>query len=153
MMFGMMCVMLFCAPVIGAWSSYVKKREPSKRVRYIGNGFCVAFVPLIFFGVFGKWILDETLISAAEAGDTATAELILRTGIDVNTKGDNTDATPLMYAASNGHTDTVKALLRHHPDLNHLGGFSPEGHSTALGLAIAHNHLDTARVLEAAGAK
>lgn len=145
--FGILCGMLFWGPVILAWIAYVRSGRPSRPVRYIGNGFFVAFVLLILGGC-GKMMLEGSLISAAFAGDTATVERLVRMGVDINYKDENWDYTPVMCAAANGNTETVKALLRYHPDLT----YKARGNTTAVGVAIEHDHPEIAHLLEEAAA-
>jgi len=49
---------------------------------------------------------------------------------------------------SKGHADTVKALLRHHPDLKHQGD-----RGTVLEMAFERQDATIVRLLKAAGAK
>ena len=51
------------------------------------------------------------LLHAARHGDTATVQTLLGKGVDIETK-DNRGRTALYLAATNGHKDTVKALLK-----------------------------------------
>ena len=146
--FGILCGLLFWGPVILLWLNYLKKGKPSKPLRYIGNGFFLAFIVLILGGC-GKMMLEGSLTSAAFEGDTATVERLINMGVDVNARDENWDYTPLMCAASNGHTETVKALLRHHPDLKYKT--RSHGNMTAVGVAIQNGHPDIVPLLEAAG--
>lgn len=73
------------------------------------------------------------LYTAAAAGNTALAKLLIERGADVNrgmikTKtGDLQNATPLNIASEYGHTDVVELLLAHQADTNLLrnDGVSP----------------------------
>jgi hypothetical protein len=128
--------------------------KPSESARAVVNRFCICCVAIIlvaiafnWYGAFNDRRQEDQLVSAARMGDTKTVERILRTGIAVDANSDETRFTPLMSAACEGHTDTVKALLRYHPDLNKPGDFG-----TALSLARTNHHPDTARILEDAGA-
>ena len=51
-----------------------------------------------------------TLHQAARDGDVDTVELLLSTGVDVNS-ADSEGATPLFLASLNGYTDIVELLL------------------------------------------
>ena len=57
---GILCGLLFWGSVILLWLSYLKKGKPPKLVRYIGNGFFIAFIILILGGC-GKMMLEESL--------------------------------------------------------------------------------------------
>jgi len=149
------CILVFCVPVILAWSRYLKEKNPPERVRRIGNiacccwlGFFLALIPITFCGIVGYNMLERQLISAASAGDTKTVERILRIGIDVDAAGEGS-YSPLMLAAEGGHTDTVKVVLRYHPYVNKAGSHG----DTALKLAQQHDHQDTIQVLKDAGAQ
>ena len=56
-------------------------------------------------------ILNQKLLRAAEAGDTAEVLSLIREGAGVNARGATYGNTPLMDAAARGYTDTVRALL------------------------------------------
>lgn len=56
-------------------------------------------------------ILNQKILRAAEAGDTAEVLSLIREGAGVNARGATYGNTPLMDAAARGYTDTVRALL------------------------------------------
>lgn len=68
------------------------------------------------YGVFGD---DGTnaLQQAAESGDTAVAELLIRAGANVNQPFKD-GRTPLWWAAKNGHTAMVELLIKSGADVN-----------------------------------
>src|SRR5437868_1089080 len=91
---------------------------PSKRVRIVGTGILVALVGalgLLFFRGLNMEKAQNEFIAAAGRGDTTEVERRIRLGADVNVVQDDTDYTPLLVAASGNYTDTVAAILRHHP--------------------------------------
>lgn len=59
----------------------------------------------------------SALEAAAAAGQEAAAQLLVRSGADVNLK-DNEGRTALFYAAENGQTALIRQLLRMNADIN-----------------------------------
>src|ERR1051325_7650005 len=57
------------------------------------------------------------LILAAQQGNAAVIEPLVKSGADVNGRTAN-GTTPLMLASASGNVDAVKALLDHHADVN-----------------------------------
>jgi ankyrin repeat protein len=56
---------------------------------------------------------DDTLLHiAAIRGDSETASLLLRAGMDPNVRGD-LSSTPLHYARTWGHDEVAEILLKH----------------------------------------
>lgn len=100
----------------------------------------------ILYG-FGRYTIEDALVGAAFNGNTANAETLIGMGVNINCEQEDLHFTPLMCAVSNGHADTVKALLRHHPDLNHKGV-----RGTALEMASERHDAEIVRLLKAAGA-
>jgi hypothetical protein len=150
-LFGLLCGGLCWALIMLAWLTYVWKGKPPKPVRYIGTGFLLAPMILVVILVanwFGIEERQEQLLHAAFDGDTVKVERALKAGADVNQEEENMHFTLLMCAVCNGHTDTVQAILRHHPDLNHRG---VEG--TALQMAMKSKDGEILHLLKAAGAK
>ncbi|WP_458354471.1 ankyrin repeat domain-containing protein [Peribacillus frigoritolerans] len=62
---------------------------------------------------FGTW-----LHVAAKKGHFGIVEYLIHKGIDVNTKGDIFDASPLRVAAGAGHLELVKYLIEAGADLD-----------------------------------
>lgn len=89
--------------------------------------------------------MDETpLMYVAVVGDTQRASRLIAKGAQVNRLG----WTPLHYAASRGHVDTVRLLLKQKAIVNAPG---PDG-TTPLMMAAYGGSEDVIRVLLAAGA-
>lgn len=150
--FGLMCGMLFWGMVILAWIVYLIQGKPSKPVRYIGTGTLVAVISalglLFFFGLHIEKAQREFL-DAARRGDTAEVDRRIRAGANVNYVQDDTGYTPLILAATGNYTDTVKAILRHHPANVNQKDMQDE---SALQLAQKHGNEEMIRLLKAAGA-
>ena len=87
------------------------------------------------------------LMLAAFEGHTATVQVLLANGVQVNAK-DKDGATALMLAASRGHTNVVAALLAKGADVNLQNNTG----QTALMLAMVGGHGDVAQALLAKGA-
>ncbi len=60
------------------------------------------------------------LMLASIEGDTAKVLEWIEKGADVNCKSSYEGVTPLMYAAQNGHLETVRILLHHGANENAL---------------------------------
>ena len=89
--------------------------------------------------------IDETpLMYVAVVGQTQRASRLIAKGAQVNRLG----WTPLHYAASKGHIDTIKLLLKHQAIVNAPG---PDG-TTPLMMAAHSGSEEAVRVLLAAGA-
>src|SRR6266550_2772177 len=65
----------------------------------------------------GSQDLNKELLDAAEAGDTAEVQSLLREGANPNAKG-GYGSTALMGAAVRGHTETARALLEKGAEVN-----------------------------------
>jgi ankyrin repeat protein len=91
--------------------------------------------------------LNKKLLEAAEAGDTAEVQSLIKEGAGVNAKG-SYGSTALMRAAVRGHTNTVRALLEKGADVNAKGITG----RTALMEAAFSGYTDTARTLLEKGA-
>ena len=89
----------------------------------------------------------KKLLDAAEAGDTAEVQSLLRDGANANAKGDYGN-TALMGAAVRGHTETALALLEKGADVNAKGNTG----RTALMEAALEGYTDTVRTLLEKGA-
>jgi Ankyrin repeats (3 copies) len=85
---------------------------------------------------------------AAEAGDLATLEALLRKQIDVNSR-DAAGRTALMLATQHGHVDAVAALLSHGADPN---ATDAQG-ATPLQSALATGQWEIAATLKRYGAR
>jgi hypothetical protein len=83
---------------------------------------------------------------AANAGDVALVDLLLRHGADIN---GGTAWTPLMDAAYNGWEEVVKLLIRKGADVN----FHPRGYMTPLECAQGQGHTSIVAMLRRAGGK
>ncbi|MCW3097792.1 MAG: ank1B3 [Chthonomonadaceae bacterium] len=145
----LLCGILFWGVVVLAWITYLIQGKPAKPVRYVGTGLLVAVVSAVGLLVFRGLYIEEkegAFFSAACQGDTAQVERLIKSGADINYEEENLHMTPLMCAAVDGHADTVKVLLRYHPDLNRKGGRG----ITATQMAIESSHPDVVRLLEAA---
>jgi len=90
---------------------------------------------------------NKKLLDAAEAGDTAEVQSLLRDGANANAKGDYGN-TALMGAAVRGHTETARALLEKGADVNAKGNTG----RTALMEAALEGYTDTVRTLLEKGA-
>ena len=66
--------------------------------------------PLVFFACGVD--LNNELVEKAKAGDSAAIERLLAEGADVNAIDNKHGSTALMWAAHNGHSETVKILIR-----------------------------------------
>jgi ankyrin repeat protein len=69
--------------------------------------------------------------------------------MDANTRSASSGITALIMAASNGHTDTVTALIAGGADVNARSSSD----WTALKFARANGHTEIVRILQQAGAK
>lgn len=88
-------------------------------------------------------------LDAAYAGETSVVEKMLNDGMDPEETDPGSGATALIYAAQQGHTDTVKLLLDHHVDINEESKLR----QNALQQAAYQGHMDTVKLLLERGAK
>lgn len=88
-------------------------------------------------------VTEKDLIKAVQNGSLAEVELLLSTGLDVNTRNVFGN-TLLMEAASYGYLDIVKVLLRFGAD---PALKSPSG-ETALEMARVNGRLEIAKLLD-----
>jgi hypothetical protein len=150
---GLLCGMLFWAVVILAWIAYLMHGKPSKPVRYVGTGILAALVSalgLLFFRGLHIEEAQREFLDVARHGDTAEVERRIQGGANVNYVQDDTNYTPLIVAASGNYTDTVAAILRHHPTNLNQRDMQNE---TALHIAKEQGNQEMIRLLKAAGAK
>ncbi|CAI8591545.1 unnamed protein product [Vicia faba] len=82
------------------------------------------------------------LLTVAGTGNAAFLEELLRAGLDPDI-GDSKGKTPLHIAASNGHEECVKVLLKHTCNI-HIKDMNG---NTALWYAIASKHYSIFRIL------
>jgi ankyrin repeat protein len=87
-----------------------------RRDLYLRLEFAVGALVVIAFLLMSGFraILDAaepTLLDAAERGDRAAVTRMLSKGADPNTSGPD-GTTAVMYAASNGDVELVRALIR-----------------------------------------
>lgn len=82
------------------------------------------------------------LLTVASTGNAAFLEELLRAGLDPDI-GDSKEKTPLHIAASNGHEECVKVLLKHTCNI-HIKDMNGD---TALWYAIASKHHSIFRIL------
>ena len=85
---------------------------------------------------------------AAEAGNAVQCTILLVIGANVNVGADHTGTTPLIFAASNGHTDCVRLLLEANAKVNGTDAWG----STALFKASSYNHKACVETLLDSGA-
>src|SRR4029450_10892077 len=105
---------------------------------------------------------EPPLMAASYAGSIDTVRLLLETGVDVNATDTYQKQTALMWAATEGHTEVVKALLDAKADPNVKAAVTtlterkhadhPTGGFTALMYAARNGHEDTVKALIAGGA-
>ena len=88
------------------------------------------------------------LLLASSEGDTAKVIKWIEKGADVNCKSSYEGVTPLMYAAQNGHLETVRILLHKGANENTL----PVNHVSALLGACMFGHVYIADTLILNGA-
>jgi hypothetical protein len=86
--------------------------------------------------------LNEGLLKAAQAGDTATVCKLLGQGADINAQ-DAQGITALMLAAAHGHAEVVRLLLANKANINTQNA---QG-CTALIFASQNGHTEVAAIL------
>ena len=93
-------------------------------------------------------MLNQKLLKAAGAGDTAEVLSLIREGAGVNARGATYGNTALMDAAARGYTDTVRALLDKGGEVD----ATDNAGRTALMEAAFGGYTDTVRLLVEKGA-
>ena len=85
----------------------------------------------------------DAILAAAAKGDTRAVLALVKSGTNPNTT-DARGATPVWVAAENGHTDTVRALVK----VCGADASTPkEGGETPVFAAAFSGHTDTVRAL------
>jgi ankyrin repeat protein len=105
---------------------------------------------------------ETPLMAASHAGSLATVRLLAEAGADVNAADTFQKQTALMWAAEQGHTAVVDALLAAKADPNrkaHVTGLEERKHAdhatggfTALMFAARNGHTDVVKALIKGGA-
>jgi ankyrin repeat protein len=126
--------------------------------------------PLMYAAVKGEFdcvafLLDEDampddktkegftpIMYAAMQPDSRIVEILLEKGVYIDMRDLREGGTALITAASRGHTDVVRTLLKRGARIEIETEEPGEGRRSALSEAICGGHLDTAKVLVAAGA-
>jgi hypothetical protein len=88
------------------------------------------------------------LLKAERAGDTETIKMLLKNGVDINSKETADGSTTLMWAAVEGHTDMVKLFLDEGADVNATNNAG----KTALKGAAEVGNIEAVKLLLARGA-
>lgn len=91
--------------------------------------------------------INKQLVIAANKGDTARVQRMLKAGADINTQTPDGN-TALMYAAQNGDTAMTRFLLRHKA----ATGLKPWNGITALHAAVINQHPQVVQLLLGADA-
>lgn len=102
-------------------------------------------VHLVILAIFCQTVVGQVndgLLDAAFAGDTAKVKSFLASGADVNVKN-SYGATPLMLASQEGHSESVKLLLAAKADVN---ARMPDGY-TSLMFACQHGRGEIVTLL------
>lgn len=103
-----------------------------------------AFLLVAIWLSFGTIALPNELLNAALSGDINTARELLAGGVEVDAEG---PATPLYFAAQNGHIEIVALLIKHGADVNAV---SKNG--TPLHIAARRNRAEIVSLLLENGA-
>ena len=119
---------------------------------------------------------ETALMTAARAGNAAVVNALLDHGAHVNAREPSRGQTALMWAGAQRHTEVIRALIEHGADVHarsavrrvlvnrgdpqaNVGGCCPsvaeieQGGSTPLLFSARHGHIESARLLLAAGAR
>ena len=92
--------------------------------------------------------LDDELLSAARAGDSALVENLLDRGADIEARDNNHGYTALMLASFNGQAAVVETLLNRGAHINARNDIG----ETALDIAYYKGHREVISALRTAGA-
>lgn len=66
----------------------------------------------------GMGFTERDFFKSAQQGDTASVELYLRAGMNLNYQSPKTGYTPLMWAAERGQSETLEALIERGADVH-----------------------------------
>ncbi len=105
-------------------------------------------VAVVLPGCSQQGDIDKQLNQAAMKGDTRLAGRLLDKGANINARDKQYNATPLMWAAHEGHPKTLKLLLERGAEIE----AEKEGGKTALWYAAKQGRGGTARLLIQRGA-
>ena len=113
-------------------------------------GVAISNLPEDFLAKHGVTpsVATGQLLKAERAGDTETIKMLLKNGVDINSKETADGSTVLMWAAVEGHTDMVKLLLDKGADVNATNGVG----MTALMGAAGVGNIEVVKLLLARGA-
>ena len=109
------------------------KLQPSDTLEYI---------PSWYYGA-----LDYNLLIAASKGLTTEIDRLIEFGANINSYTDE-GATPLVFAVTNNHLETVKTILKHFPSLDDI----TSDNETPLLISVKNNSFEIAEALLRAGA-
>jgi ankyrin repeat protein len=109
------------------------------------------FIFAVIFTLFGctqQYDVHVQLNHAAKNGDTGLVHRLLDQGANVNARDRQFNATPLMWAAHEGHAETLKLLIERGAEIELV----KEGSKTALWYAAEQGRSNTALLLIQRGA-
>lgn len=101
-----------------------------------------AYLPYYYYGA-----LDYNLMIAAASGYETEVVRLIKAGADIDARTTE-GATPLIFAVSNNHLNTVKNLLALEPEVNVITAAS----ETPLLIAVKNENVEIAEALIRAGA-
>jgi uncharacterized protein len=94
------------------------------------------------------WGKQQFFKFAVENGDTKNVDMLIKDGVDVNTKGYYAE-TPLYIAACHGHTEIVRMLIENGAYLNARTDYDD---ATPVYIATCHRHTEIVRMFIENGA-
>ncbi len=110
----------------------------------------LAAAALLVMALFGVAVLTAYQMErAVRSGDTATVKRLLDYGVPANAGDPETEWTPLMIAAGEGHEDIALLLLEHGANVNATDNYLG---TTALIQAASSGHADIVKLLLDRGA-